>query len=639
MQDDQLSAEIEVLRKWKHAVDNASWAIAIGGPQPVFEMVNPAFGRMYGYTPEEMRGMPIASIFTTAHQASVPELIERIRREGAASFEAVHSRRDGTEFPAAVEVMAVLGSDGQVLYWAVQVADVTQRVEAARALASSEQQMRLLTDAAAVFLAYVDRERRFRFNNRIYEEVFGRSVAEIKGSHIWEILGSENYEQIRQHVDAALAGRRSSFEITLSVPGPEDPTVAVKYVPDVAEDGTVCGFVVAASDITQWKRIESHLHETQRLEALGRLAGGIAHDFNNLLTVIQSHADFLRDELASGDPRIDDVDMITEAARRAARLTQQLLSFGRRRFQRLEVLDLNIAIEDASKMLRRILGDNIELRMNFGAKRAIRIDRSHLEQVLMNLLINARDAMRGGGTLFIETSDTMLDRQHEGEGDDLAVDGEYVMLVVTDTGTGMDEATRRRVFEPFFTTKGTEGGTGLGLATVYGIVRQSGGYISVSSDRERGTTFKVYLPPAGQAPTGAARRPEARAEVEQISATILVVEDDPAVRKAAVRILCRAGFNVRGASGGREGLDLARRLGTPIDLLLTDIRMPGMNGCQLVDRLTEIQPSLRVLYMSGYGDDAIVPNGVLGDGVAFQHKPFTADSLLLAVKRTLREED
>ena len=387
------------------------------------------------------------------------------------------------------------------------------------------------------------------------------------------------------------------------------------------------------TDITERRRLEEELRQSQKMEAIGQLAGGVAHDFNNILTAIHGYADLLGDELPPGDARLEDVEEIRKAARRAAQLTRQLLAFSRKQVLEPRVLDLNALIENLGKMLSPLLGENIELTSALApGLHAVRADPNQLEQVILNLAINARDAMPKGGKLTIETSNVELDEhyatRHVG-----VVAGRYVMLAVSDTGTGMDEQTKARIFEPFFTTKEPGKGTGLGLSTVYGIVKQSGGNIWLYSEPGRGTTFKIHLP-AVDASVEAAPATATAGGLAGVE-TILMAEDDEQLRRLAYRALAGHGYTVLEAGSSSAALEVARRHSGPIHLLLTDVIIPGMDGRSLAQAVQAERPGLRVLFMSGYADKAIVHHGVLDAGVAYLAKPFTTEAIARKVREVL----
>jgi two-component system cell cycle sensor histidine kinase/response regulator CckA len=390
-----------------------------------------------------------------------------------------------------------------------------------------------------------------------------------------------------------------------------------------------------AEERRQRKRLEQHVHQLQKFEAIGRLAGGVAHDFNNLLGVILGQSEILLDR--PHDQGITrGLEMIRESARRGASLTRQLLAFGRRQVLEAKVLNLNVVLADVEKLLQRVIGEDIELDFQTDAKiSSVKADPGQLEQVVVNLAANARDAMPGGGRLTIATANVDLD---EAYADRRVVvrPGRYVQLVVSDTGCGMDRDTQSHIFEPFFTTKEQGKGTGLGLATVYGIVKQSGGYIWVYSEPGHGTAFKIYLPMV-EAAAESPRHVEPSAELPRGSETILVVEDDASLREVTCEFLRGSGYTVIPAESSEEALHITESHSGPIDFLLTDVIMPKMNGRELASRLTKARPEMKVLYVSGY-TDGIVRDGVHGaleDGLAFLQKPYTRRALVRKIREIL----
>jgi PAS domain S-box-containing protein len=387
-------------------------------------------------------------------------------------------------------------------------------------------------------------------------------------------------------------------------------------------------------DVTEQRRLQTQLVQSQKMEAVGRLAGGIAHDFNNLLTVITTSCDLLLEDLGASDPKREDVEQVRKAADGAAALTRQLLAFSRQQVLAPVIVNLGDVVYGVEKMLRRVIGEDVDLVTVLDRDAgSVKADVGQLEQVLMNLAVNARDAMPTGGKLTIETSNIEHDPDYAREQEAAAV-RRFVMLAVSDTGTGMDEATKAKIFEPFFTTKEVGKGTGLGLATVYGIVKQSGGFIWVYSEPGLGTTFKIYLPQVDAVAEGGTAG-AAPATVLRGTETVLLVEDAAAVRAVARQALARQGYTVLEAPNGTEALQIAASHPGPIHLLLTDVVMPGLSGRQLSDQLVRLRPDTRVLYTSGYTDDAVVRHGVLESGIAYLQKPFTADGLARKVREVL----
>jgi PAS domain S-box-containing protein len=384
----------------------------------------------------------------------------------------------------------------------------------------------------------------------------------------------------------------------------------------------------------QLRQVEAQLQQSQKMEALGVVAGGVAHDFNNILSVILSCASMVLDEPLSDQAR-SDIQEIARAGERAADLTRQLLAFSRRQVLELRVLDLGLAVLAMEKMLRRLLGPEIELSLVPSGKTCrARADPSQIDQIIMNLAVNARDAMPGGGKLTIEVAPVELDAEYVASHAEVAP-GSYVMLAVTDTGTGMDEATRTRIFEPFFTTKVAGRGTGLGLSTVFGIVRQSGGYVWVYSELGRGTTFKVYLPCVGQPIETPSLSPPPPTTLRG-SETILLVDDDESVRSTIRAVLQRNGYHVLDAASPGEALLVSEQT-SGIDLLLTDVAMPRMSGTDLASRIQQRRPEIRVLYLSGYTENAVIQQGVLDGGLAFLQKPVVPGTLLRKVREVIEQ--
>ena len=450
----------------------------------------------------------------------------------------------------------------------------------------------------------------------------------------WTALVHPEDREPFEHEAERCARARSPFRMEYRVRGRGGSYVTVHdqghFIPNPSGALTerMVGFV---SDVSERKRLEAQVRQSQKMDAVGQLAGGVAHDFNNLLTIINGYAAIQLTTLAPDDPMYPMVQEVREAGLRARDLTRQLLAFGRQQVLQPVVLDLNEALQEVTQMLRRLIGEDVEL-VTVAASDVLRVraDPGQIGQVLMNLAVNARDAMPTGGALTVETRNVVVGGAPDGRE---VPPGRYAVLSVTDTGTGMSDEVKNHIFEPFFTTKDPGKGTGLGLATVYGIVKQSGGHIEVETAPERGTTFRVYLP-GFDAPVGADQRADGGAAPAG-GETVLLVEDDARVRKLTHRLLQQLGYTVLVAGGTEEALRVAAESPAPVDLLLTDVVMPGANGRVLAERLAARCPGVRVVFMSGYTDDAVVRHGVEYARVNFLHKPFSPEALGHKVREVL----
>jgi two-component system cell cycle sensor histidine kinase/response regulator CckA len=451
---------------------------------------------------------------------------------------------------------------------------------------------------------------------------------------IAKVFSAESVAEVGSAVERAVA-TGAPWQMDLEMVGPKGSRgwVLSNGVVERDSSGKVVKIRGTMQDVSDQRRLEAQLQQAQRLEAVGQLAGGIAHDFNNLLTAIRGFTELVTDRLPDDDPNRPDLQQVIRAADRAAELTAQLLAFSRRQMLRPIVVDPGDLVTEIAPMLRRLLGEHIELvtRASPDAGR-IKVDPSQFEQVVVNLAVNARDAMAGGGALTIETTAIELDAVYATDHPEV-IAGRYVGLVVSDSGSGMDAATKARIFEPFFTTKEAGRGTGMGLATVYGIVRQSGGSIYVYSEPGEGTSFKVYLPRVDD-DVSATNGERSRVAAPTGTEVVLLVEDEPAVREFAARILAGLGYTILEAGGGAEAIALAANQPGAIHLLVTDVTMPGLQGPNLAANLRIDRPDLRVLYVSGFTETAVARLGI-GDGAAFLSKPFAGDALARAVRQTL----
>jgi two-component system cell cycle sensor histidine kinase/response regulator CckA len=593
--------------------------------------VNDAFVRLLGYGNQaELLDLDIGReiYFDSADRERL--IAEMDTRGNTADFEVQLRRRDGTPTWVRINSRAIRGASGRIEHFEGFVHDMSRRKHAEEALRLSEERYRLLFDNnPQPMWVFEEESYRFLAVNQAACQHYGYSRDEFLNMTILEIRPLDDVPKLVGHLsddarDNLRAGtwrHRRKDGTVIDVDITAHPLVF---------DGHNAHLVLAM-DVTERRRLEQQLRQSQKMEAIGRLAGSVAHDFNNLLTAILGYADLLKTDI--GDRR-ESIAEIEKAGERAATLTRQLLAFSRQQVLEPKVLQVNGLVESLEKMLRRLIGEDVELVTVLEPEAwKVRADAGQLDQVIMNLAVNARDAMPKGGILTIETKNVRLDELYAPELATLR-SGEYVMLAVTDTGVGMSSEVKSHIFEPFFTTKGVGKGTGLGLATVYGIIKQSDGFIWVYSEPGLGTSFKIYLPRVEAAldDTLSRKRPDA---MTGGSETVLLVEDEQAVRTLARKLLERLGYRVLEVGDGASALEAARRHDGPIDLLLTDVVMPELSGADLAARLVALRPDTRVLFMSGYTDDAIVRHGLVREGGHFLQKPFTPDGLARKLREVL----
>jgi PAS domain S-box-containing protein len=513
-------------------------------------------------------------------------------------------------------------TDGDLLVRSIRYA--TERGRAREALERREEHYRSLIENSLDLISIVNVDGTIRYASPSHERVLGYRLDELVGQNTLGLVHPDDVARVRTAL--LNANEPASLEFRCRH---KDGTwrIIESFGRNLSHVPGVSGVVVNSRDITERRRLEEQLHHSQRLEAVGRLAGGIAHDFNNLLMVITGHSQMLLDTMQPSNPARADLEQVVKAAERATDLTHQLLAFSRRQAVRPALLDLNAMVRDMDRMLRRVLGEDIELVsvLNPGLK-TVRADPGQIEQVVLNIALNARDAMPSGGKLTLNTSDVKVTRESEFEHPGLP-SGHYGLLTVADTGSGMDAEVQSRVFEPFFTTK--ENGTGLGLSTSYGIVKQTGGEIGVESKPGEGTTFRIYLPVAEQAPEEA-RAPRS-GRLLQGSETILLVEDEEGVRHVMEAMLKRRGYCVLSTGSSTQAIALADSHAGGIDLLVTDIVMPVMSGRTVAERLMARRPGLKVLFVSGYGDQAGLPARA-----SFLQKPFSTEELASKIREVLQ---
>lgn len=592
---------------------------------------NAAAEEIFGYPREELVGKSteVLHVNPEARERFAEEEVSALESDGV--FHAAYplKRKDGTVFQAEQTVTLLdpeRGLEGGVVS---VIRDVSEQAEAEARLRESETRFRQIAEHVddVFWISSPDRDT-MEYVSPAFERVWGRTVDELyRDPGTWlRAIHPEDRERIRAAVPTQANGEYEE-EYRIVRPDGEVCWIWERAFPVEDADGTVRRVVGVAEDITERKELEWQLTQAQKMEAVGRLAGGIAHDFNNILTVISAQSDLLLLDLESTALQ-EEVELILNSAERAARLTRQLLAFSREQVLRPRVVDLNETIAGMEHLLRRVLGEDIRIRIRLGEPLPpVRVDVGQLEQVIMNLVINAREAMPGGGILEISTMQEILDTE-EAAGRRGLWPGPNVCLRVSDTGMGMEEEVRSRVFEPFFTTKRDEGGTGLGLAVSYGIVKQSGGAIHVESKPGEGTTFKIRFPPAEDADSAADPATGDRERHRAITGRVLAVEDDPSVRRIVRRILERAGIEVEMAGDAETGLEILQESGEDIEVVLTDLVLPGMSGRDLLEEIRERGLDPRVVVMSGYDRDSPGNRGDLPPDVEFIQKPFSPDELL-----------
>jgi PAS domain S-box-containing protein len=615
-----------------------------------YRSVNPAVTRLTGFSADEILGQTLAHLVVERDLERAWEAFRRAATGEPSSTELSVRRKCGDTIAVQVTKIPIV-VDGKVVGVYGVAKDVTDQLRAQETLREAQQRLDALLAASPLAIFTLDARGHVGDWSEAAVRIFGWTREEVSG-RLLPIVPEPQRAQFLELLGAVRSGRTlTGVEIRRQRRDGSMVDLSLSAAPMRDARGEVTGVLAMAVDITERKLLEQQFQQAQKMEAVGRLAGGVAHDFNNLLTAIQFNCETLLDDLAPHDPHRGEVQGTLEAAQRAAGLTRQLLAFSRKQIFEPKVLDLNHLVSNLEPMLRRLIGEDIRVTTALARDLGkVEADPNQLEQVVLNLVLNARDAMPAGGRVTIETANAELDAQCAVRHGVTAPASRYVQLAISDTGHGMDADTLARIFEPFFSTKGARG-TGLGLSTVYGTITQSGGAVWAYSEPGQGTAFKIYLPrvdaPVESSPRSArdgrgGLTPAATTAVgvtparSEGSETILLVEDEDAVRQVVRRILTRYGYTVLAASDGREALRIAEEHGGPIQLLVTDVVMPEMGGRELADRLLALRPSLRVLFTSGYTDDDILRRGVLLPGTAFLQKPFTADRITQKVREVLR---
>jgi two-component system cell cycle sensor histidine kinase/response regulator CckA len=592
-----------------------------------------SYEKILGYSPEELQE---SSGFEQIHpddRERVKQAAAQTRQSGMGTILEYRFRHKKGQWMVLESVASVILNEKSVPEKLVIVnRDITERKKAQEALSRSEASFRSLVEGAPHGIYRATMTGQFLEVNPALQRMLGyESIEELFKA---DLATSADYERMND----LLAEPKVMNDIELEWKRPSGERIVVRCSGHRVDgkDGGPDYFEVFAEDVTERRTLERQLRMAQKMEAIGRLSGGIAHDFNNLLGVIIGYSGVLKKSLDKSEPTYEYATEIEKAGQRAASLTRQLLAFSRQQVLTPSVLSLNSLVSDMEKMLPRLLGEDINVSLSLAPELGnVKADQSQIEQVIMNLAVNARDAMPSGGKLHVQTANIEMDnafvREHPG-----SKKGSYVMLAIADSGTGMSAETIAHIFEPFFTTKGVGEGTGLGLATVYGVVKQSNGYIWVDSAPGKGSTFQIYLPRHLDAEQVSVVKPEVQPrEKSKGSETILLVEDADALRKLAQAFLESNGFRVLSAPNGEAALEIAARHSGLFDLLLTDVVMPGMNGRVLAEQLSRRQPGLKVLFMSGYTDSFIAGHGVLQKGTNLLHKPFTEEIFISKIREVL----
>jgi two-component system, cell cycle sensor histidine kinase and response regulator CckA len=628
--------------KYRALVDSLPDGVTLTDREGKVVLCNQEAARMHGYeNPEAMQGIGAHELIAADERPRAAQNAQRTLEEGCGtSIEYTLLRKDGSRFPGELNAALIRDAEGAPAGFIGTTRDITARKLTEHALVVSETRYRRLFEAAQDGILILDAGTgKIVDVNPFLIELTGYSREDFLGQHLWEIGPFKDIAASKASFAALQAKEYVRYE-DLPLKTKDGRLIEVEFVSNVYLVDNQNVIQCNVRDVSKRKReeterqkLEEQLRASQKMEAIGSLAGGIAHDFNNLLSVILSYTAFAMAGVPEGNPLKDDLLEVKKAADRAVALTRQLLAFSRKQVLQPVPLDLNQSATGIEKMLRRILGEDIDLVQNLAPDLGLTLaDPGQIEQVLMNLVVNARDAMPEGGKLTIETSNVEIDEEYAAS--HVAVKpGPYVQLAITDMGSGMDGQTKAMLFEPFFTTK--EKGTGLGLSTVYGIVKQSGGNIWVYSELGQGTTFKIYLPRELSATAATATTPRTAPKRTTGTETVLVVEDEEALRKVARRTLDAAGYTVLMAASGEEALRICAQHAGEIHLLLTDVVMSRMNGRVLAQEVSKTRPTVKVVYMSGYTDDAIVRHGVLNAGVNFLAKPFAAADLARKVREVL----
>ncbi|MEM7035259.1 MAG: PAS domain S-box protein, partial [Chloroflexota bacterium] len=621
------------LRKLSQAVEQSSSLVMITDTEGIIEYINPQFAEVTGYTLDEIRGLTpriLKSGYTS--EMEYQTLWEVIVSGQEWQGEFYNKKKNGDFYWTSAMISPIKNEDGETTHYLAVEEDISQRKEAEDALRRSEAYFRSLIGNISDIITLIDAEGIIQYESPSITRVLGYQPNELVGENVFDFIHPDDRKSARNQLEQGLNYAVEEPSIELRIRHKDGSWHILEAIGNnLLDDPVIAGIVVNSRDVTERRQLEAQLRFAQKMEAVGQLTAGIAHDFNNLLTAINGFSELMLLKLSSDDPLYPMAGKISNAGQRAENLVRQLLTFSRKQIVEPTVLNLNEVVSQIDNMLRRIIGEHIDLKTQLDENlRPVKADPSQIEQIIVNLAVNARDAMPDGGELIIQTANVTDPMSQSNQ----AETREQVVLMVKDTGIGMGQDVQARIFEPFFTTKPAGQGTGLGLATVYGIVKQSGGDIQVESTEEEGTLFKIFFPSVTDevVPQQLLKVSE---DIPLGKETILLVEDEEGVRDLVSTVLQAQGYRVLDAQNGQVALQLMTSYEGQVHLLLTDVVMPNMSGKTLAQQLSLSYPQLKVLYMSGYTDDAISNRGLEQTKIALLQKPFTSKDLAQKVRQVL----